>query len=199
MLVGRTGSADTVAVSGSGTPAGADIQFTPAQPRSDTVIRFTARTDGLRYSTPCYAAAGHGGVPRLSVDATRREVMVQFELPIPLLCAQVLVSGLRGSFGPLAPGTWTLVVQDYSRATFNVSAATTNAPPSLALRALASGREIEVCWTSAPGTFVLESRPTPGATAWAAATNAVLTNASGCVVTIPLKGETVFFRLKRSD
>jgi hypothetical protein len=54
-------------------------------------------------------------------------------------------------------------------------------------------------WPVSAGACVLETSPTPGADGWTAVTNSVQTNASSCVVTVPLHAESVFFRLQRAN
>jgi hypothetical protein len=108
------------------------LVISPAAPTTADTISFVAPTEGL-VSLNGQAAADQYGNPALSVDLFHRIVGVTFSAPLdePIPDIVLPVSGVDGKFGPLegplAPGTWTFVIQTNSY-TFTVAAATPSPP-----------------------------------------------------------------------
>jgi hypothetical protein len=81
--------------------------ISPAAPTSDDLIEFFDPYDKQAYTNACIAATTLGS-PQIAVNENEHQIAISFE-PFPDRCSNqgLLVSGLRGNFGPLSPGDWT--------------------------------------------------------------------------------------------
>jgi len=96
-----------------GTSPPAFWSLTPSSPSTSSVISFRGPLDEEFYGNSCFAEAGLGGTPQVSIDPFNREVELWFQGPAPTQCILIYmpVSGLEGMFGPLTAGKWTFRCQ----------------------------------------------------------------------------------------
>lgn len=80
--------------------------ISPLAPTSGDVVNFSGPTNV--YGNACAGEMDLGGSPQLWIDHFSHVIEVRFQPPAPGLCALIFqpVSGLKGDFGPLAPGNW---------------------------------------------------------------------------------------------
>ncbi len=80
----------------------------PNGPGTSDTITFSGPLNFV-YGSSCSARGALGGTPQITVDTVNKEVFLWFQEPAPTQCPAVWqpVSGLQGSFGPLAAGYWT--------------------------------------------------------------------------------------------
>ncbi|MBN1362835.1 MAG: hypothetical protein JW993_19710 [Sedimentisphaerales bacterium] len=87
--------------------------ISPSAPGPSDEISFSGPLDVVSYTNDCVAEANLGGSVQISVDTINKIIDVWFQGPAPTICPLIYqpVCGLKGTFGPLTAGDWTLRCQ----------------------------------------------------------------------------------------
>ena len=108
LLLGGTVFAESVEwIDGIGQVAPPVWSINPTGPSSTDTISFRGPLDHS-YGNSCSATSEFGGTPYLSINSFSKTIELKFQGPPPETCILIYkpAVGLKGEFGPLAPGNW---------------------------------------------------------------------------------------------